>query len=176
MPPEARRTAIIGAVLPLLTERGATVTTRQLARAAGVSEGTLFKVFDDKDELVAAAVAAAIDPEPFERAVGAIDAALPFTDQLVAATVVIQRRIVDIWKLISQLAPHQHPDHQNAPLPDSAALTALFERRRTQLRQPPVHAARLLRALTLSLTHPLMTDQARTPDEIVDVFLHGVAR
>ena len=49
MPPSERRAAIIRDVLPTLVERGVTVTTRQLASAAGVSEGTLFNVFADKE-------------------------------------------------------------------------------------------------------------------------------
>ncbi len=172
LPPIERRAAIIHAVLPLLVERGVTVTTRELAAEAGVSEGTLFNVFADKDELLAAAVDAAIDPEPFERAVAAIDPLAPFDDRLVAATALIQRRIVDIWRLLSQLDGHRHPDHR--PLPDSPALIAMFEPERARLRRPPAEAARLLRAMTLSLTHPLMTREPSSVDEIVDLFLHGL--
>lgn len=173
LPPAERRAAVIAAVLPLLTERGVTVTTRELAAAAGVSEGTLFNVFADKDELMAAAVDAAIDPEPFERAVSAIDPDLSFHDRLVAATTHIQRRIVDIWKLLSQLSGHPHPDHRRRPLPESAALVALLEPERDRLRRSPAAGARLLRAMTLSLTHPSMTPEPSTADEIVDLFLHG---
>ncbi|MBN9326134.1 MAG: TetR family transcriptional regulator, partial [Cellulomonas sp.] len=45
MPPDERRRAILRAVLPVVRERGADVTTRELAEAAGVAEGTLFRVF-----------------------------------------------------------------------------------------------------------------------------------
>ena len=62
LPPEERREAIIGAILPLLLERGSSVTTRELATAAGVAEGTIFKVFDDKDDLLRSAVERALDP------------------------------------------------------------------------------------------------------------------
>ena len=68
MPAAERRAAIIDAVLPLLIECGSGVTTRQIARAAGVSEGTIFNVFADKHELLAAALQVAIDLAPFERA------------------------------------------------------------------------------------------------------------
>lgn len=174
MPPSERRAAIIRDVLPTLVERGVTVTTRELASAAGVSEGTLFNVFDDKDALLEAAVDAAIDPEPFERAVAEIDSTASFEVRLVAATELIQRRIVDIWRLVSQLGPHGRRDHARGPLPDSQALIALLDSERERLRRSPTDAARLLRAMTLSLTHPLMTAEPSTGREIVDLFLHGV--
>jgi len=39
----------------------------------------------------------------------------------------------------------------------------------------PIVAARLLRALTLSTTHPMLAGEPRTPDELIQLFLHGVA-
>jgi hypothetical protein len=35
-------------------------------------------------------------------------------------------------------------------------------------------AARLLRALTLSTTHPMMAGEPTSSDELVQLFLHGV--
>ena len=49
MPAEERRTAIIEAVRPLLAEYGESVTSKQIAAAAGIAEGTIFRVFADKD-------------------------------------------------------------------------------------------------------------------------------
>ncbi len=173
LPPEQRRAAIIDAVLPLLVERGAGLTTRQIADAAGVSEGTIFNVFDDKDELLDAAIGVALDQAPFEEAIGHIDPSAPFERRLVMATELIRRRIVDIWKLLSQVGHHDHDRHRH--LPTSPALVALLAAEPDRLRVDAVDAARLLRALTLSLTHPLLTAEPRTADDIVDVFLHGVA-
>ena len=60
MPPEERREAIVQATLPLLREHGANVTTRQIAQAASIAEGTVFRVFSDKEELLRNCVAEAV--------------------------------------------------------------------------------------------------------------------
>jgi AcrR family transcriptional regulator len=176
LPPDERRAAIVRAVLPLMVDHGVGITTRELARAAGVSEGTLFNVFTDKDELIGAVVDAVLDLAPFERAIGSIDPTGTFIDKLVAATEIIQRRVVDIWKLVSQLDPHRQSKLSKGPFPDSPALIALFAIRADRLRQSPADAARLLRALALSLSHPHMVDTPRPADEIVDLFLNGAMR
>jgi AcrR family transcriptional regulator len=68
-----RRTMIIDAVIPLLIEHGREVSTRQIADAAGIAEGTIFRVFADKEELFAAAVEKFLDPTAANRALRAID-------------------------------------------------------------------------------------------------------
>jgi AcrR family transcriptional regulator len=60
LPPGERRSMIVQATLPLLLEHGEMVTTRQIADAAGIAEGTIFRVFADKDELIAAVLDAAL--------------------------------------------------------------------------------------------------------------------
>ncbi len=62
LPPDHRRAAIVEATIPLLREHGLLVTTRQIAEAAGVAEGTIFGVFADKASLIRAAVIKAFDP------------------------------------------------------------------------------------------------------------------
>jgi AcrR family transcriptional regulator len=174
LPPEERRRAIIDAVLPMLLERGDAITTRQIARAAQVSEGTIFNVFADKDELLEAVLASVLDQEPFERAISEIDASALFEDRLIAATKVIQHRIVDVWRLLSSIGPRHHRPH--GPLADSPALTALFASNATALTLEPVEAARLLRALTLSLTHPMLAAEPASAERIVEVLLEGIGR
>lgn len=59
---DERRDAIAVATIPLLELHGSQVSTRQIALAAGVAEGTLFRAFDDKVELLTAAASRALDP------------------------------------------------------------------------------------------------------------------
>lgn len=54
MPAEARREAIVKAVLPLFARNGfANTTTKELAETAGVSEALIYKHFPSKDSLYA---------------------------------------------------------------------------------------------------------------------------
>ncbi|MFJ9753028.1 TetR/AcrR family transcriptional regulator [Streptomyces chartreusis] len=64
---------IIWAAIPLIAEYGATVTTAKIARAVGIGEGTIFRVFADKDELLQACMAKALSLEHAVRELTAID-------------------------------------------------------------------------------------------------------
>ncbi len=174
LPPEERRAAIVEAVLPLLAEHGERVTTRQIAAAAGIAEGTIFRVFADKDALLTAAVDAALDQEPLERALAEIDRSAPFEERLVVATEILQRRVADVWAVVSALGPTVHDEVARRPITDSAALTAIFESEHDRLRVEPAAAARMLRALTLSLTHPMLVGAPVPAAEIVTTVLHGI--
>ena len=174
LPPGERRSAFVEATLPLLLEHGEFVTTRQIAEAAGIAEGTIFRVFPDKDALIAAAVEAALDTGPLEDALEAIDPDLRFEEALTAATEILQRRVVHIWRVVSSVSP-RFQDKSRRPITESETLVELFERHRGRLRIDPIVAARHLRAVTLSETHPMMVGEPMPAEEIVDLFLRGAS-
>src|SRR4051812_39393500 len=92
LPPGERREALIAATLPLVLEHGTEVSTRLIAEAAGVAEGTIFRVFPSKDDLIEAVVASAFDSAPLVEAIGRVDRSLPLDARLVSAVVVMQAR------------------------------------------------------------------------------------
>jgi len=193
---EARRASIVAATLPLLRRYGNSVTTAQIATAAGVAEGTLFRAFPDKPALIAAAVQAAFDPAATEAALRAIDRTRSLRDQLVAAVEILQRRVEQVWQLMSILGMTTPPEpaprsgrkprvpratarrHGAPPEHDAAIraqLTSIFSAHRDQLRCTPAHATRLLRAMTFAGTHPRITDnQPLAAAEIVATLLDGI--
>jgi AcrR family transcriptional regulator len=173
LPPEERRSAIVAATLPLLLEHGDRVTSRQIAEAAGIAEGTIFRVFSDKDEVIAAVIEAALDQAPLEAALSDIAPGLPFEDCLAAAVVIMQQRVIDVWRLVSSVGTRFHAMTRR-PMTDSDALVGIFEGYRARITVEPIVAARLLRALTLSTTHPMLAGEPTSPNDVVQLFLHGV--
>jgi AcrR family transcriptional regulator len=178
LPPDERRASIIAATLPLLRRYGASVTTAQIAMAAGVAEGTLFRAFPDKDAIVKASIHAAFDPAPTEALFSAIDPEAPLREQLIAAVEILQRRVQEVWQLISVLG--LTPQAKDGPSRPTDALTrarlsAIFEPHRAELRVEPAYAARMLRMLTFGCSHPRITeDEPLTPAEIVAILLDGI--
>lgn len=177
LPPDERRAAIVSATIPLLITHGPAVTTRQIAEAAGIAEGTIFRVFADKDALLEAAIDTAFDPAPLVAALGTIDLGLPLAARLETAAEMLQRRVTDIWQLMSatgQVKP-PHAGHAKTGRPDLTALAALFAPDAERLTRPPLEAAHLLRGLVFAGTHPaLIIDDPLTPHDIVSVLLDGL--
>ncbi|MFF7336846.1 TetR/AcrR family transcriptional regulator [Streptomyces sp. NPDC008163] len=180
MSPEQRRAMIIQTAIPLIAEYGAAVTTAKIARAAGIGEGTIFRVFADKDELMQACVSEALSPEHAIRELDAIDLAQPLPDRLVEAADALQAHLARMGAILGSLGHGggKHPgpvrgagrNESTARL--RAAVAELLEPDRAALRRAPEQVAALF--FGLLFTQPRTEDEPDlTPRELVDVFLHG---
>jgi AcrR family transcriptional regulator len=187
MPPAERRAAIVAATLPLVLTHGAAVSTRQIAEAAGIAEGTIFRVFPDKEALMCAVTAAAFDPAPSLRRLAEVDRALPLRERLVAAAVVLQEGVAGAIALIDALGLTGPPPGRDGQPPrvgpsgrNDAFRTAVVDLIGDDdhlLRVPAAHFAHVLHLLVFSGTHPKMTDGRPLPaDEVVGILLDGMAR
>jgi AcrR family transcriptional regulator len=174
LPIEERRSAIVAATLPLFLDQGAAVTTREIAQAAGIAEGTIFRVFDDKTALLDAVMDAALDPAPTNEAIAAVDDSLPFETRLVAAVEILRQRVLYVFRVLSAASgtTRSTSPTRNSELP---SLIAIFEADVEHLTHSPTDAARILRGLTFACVHPSFgADDPLTSEEIVAVLLGGI--
>ncbi|WP_421733456.1 TetR/AcrR family transcriptional regulator [Cellulomonas sp.] len=200
LPPDERRAAILLAVRPVLLERGAAVTSRELAEAAGVAEGTLFRVFTDKVTLIREAVLAAIDPADSVPEVRTIDRALPLREKLTALMVQAHAHVGDSMRWmgllheVGRLEPTGPTgEHREAAIRQwgrrqqagtaavTAAVAELLEPDADLLRLPVADVIELFNTVLIGFTMRTV-DAARRgldtgpPDheQLIDLILHGV--
>jgi len=151
--PEERRQALIAATIPLLHEHGLEVSTRQIATAAGVAEGTIFGVFESKNSLVVCSVIQALDPQATLDGLAAIDRELPLRERMALAADLVHDRFAENAQLLTAarkliLAAHGDPDAQSRMAISRErlknALTGVIEADAAALRRSPEAVAQML--------------------------------
>ena len=197
MTPEDRRSAILEVLVPLVAERGGEVSTREIAQAAGIAEGTIFRVFADKRELMLAVAQEAMNPADGERS---FREAIEGLEDLRAKVVVVAQGIQARMHLTMSVmmatrrylmshdgaashGPHHHartgpPDFVVAAQSElDARLRGMFEAHRDELSVTPEVAASALRSLVLgSGRFELGLGAVLTPTDIADLLLDGLLR
>jgi len=176
--PEDRREAILWAALPLIKKHGRDVSTRQIAEAAGVAEGTLFRAFGDKDTLLQSAVEKFFDPLPLIAALRALDPDLPLDAKLDGILVHLRSRFTGIFEMMGALGLRSRP-----PVPTEtaslwiAALADVLAPHADELAVPVETVAYYLRLLAFAssfsgfnVVHEFSTD------ELARLVTRGVAR
>jgi AcrR family transcriptional regulator len=189
LPPKERRESIIATTIPLVARRGASVTTAEIADAAGIAEGTVFSVFDDKADLLRAVFAAALDPSGVVDSISKIDKDQPLKDQLIEATTILVERasgvagIVDALRSLSPMDHSASGDHRmhimharataiEARSAVHASLIGLLSGHTEDLRVRPDVAAAALTAQAWHAGH-MMTADPPSVGEIVDLIVNG---
>ena len=194
MSPDDRRAAIVSAAAPLYAEFGGRVTTKQIAEAAGIAEGTIFRAFTDKRALLMAVAERTINPPGGSEQMAAALAALPDLRAKVEATirqvaarmetamqvmVALRSEVLASGPLIEKGAEPPGPPafvrEANERLLDSLR-DHVFAPHADDLRVPPAEAALLLRSLVFGHWHPGMHPAERklSPEQIADAILLGV--
>lgn len=182
---EERRQAILDAVIPLLIERGAAVTTAEMAEAAGVAEGTIFRVFPDKAALLRAAVEATFDPgADLSRVAGIADDA-GLEEKVRQAALILEdrfERLHTFMSVVRSLASAQHKKGSDGKRAAREAnqrmiggLARLFESSADELSVAPDRAATFLNNLMFAIHLPYAAPEDRlSADEAVAVLLDGI--
>ena len=185
LPAEDRRHAIVEAVIPLIMEQGANVTTSAMAEAAGIAEGTIFRVFPDKSTLLVETLKTCFDPAPTLDQLARIERDLPLEIKLrKAAAIIIQRaeRVYAVAAVLRTLPPPDRPTHEGAHKAAIEAnslilwgLTRMFEAEADGLAVEPARAAAAFRGLLHAVSFPLCDpSELISADEVIEVLLHGI--
>lgn len=194
MSQDERRAAIVASTLPLLLEHGGNVSTSQIAAAAGIAEGTVFRAFKDKPDLLVACMKAGMNSDAEVAEIERIGHTGPLAQRLTDAVRAVTGYLDRIWTIgqamrvagVDQLEMQKrmHGDDEKAREPGppaellrvSAAMSGLFDEAADGLRIDAERAVRML--LGFVVTNRMQSHGFGTkvddPAEIVDLFLHGV--
>ncbi|WP_342384320.1 TetR/AcrR family transcriptional regulator [Agrococcus sp. KRD186] len=169
-----RRAQIIEAVTPAVLEHGAAITSRQLADAAGVAEGTLFKAFGDKESLLAAlAEHHMTDDDAIVEFLS--DSLEALVETLIAVLVERMRFMFQLVVALGPIAQRVAEEHREVFEASKVWIAARFEPFEPQLRVSPLVAAEMLRTLAWSAASGWGENSpVSSVDDIIQVLLHGI--
>lgn len=177
-----RRAEIMAATERLIVSGGGNVSTRAIAKAAGIAEGTIFRVFPTKEAIVDAIFDDAFDREVFRAELAGLDAKAPLETRMVDVVAILQRRSRRIMALFGALG-FRRPAGLDDPVRKAARelsleeIAAFLEPDRGLLRMSPLEAARLMQSLAIALSTPMLAGRPEyRPEEVVDLILNGIAR
>lgn len=186
MSPDDRRASILEAARTVVAAEGFGFTTRQVADAAQIAEGTLFRVFETKDALVQAVIGDVLDPSQTETelaglAPSSLDQAITELVRVLSNSIARTSAFFEAVRSRCVQPPPGPPEHRgpghhderNARL--SAATTAVLAPFAEQLAISPDRAADFLRVVVFSTAHPYLSPPSDrfTTDQIAQLILHG---
>ena len=191
MSQEERRAAIVEATIPLLLADATDLSTATIAQAAGIAEGTVFRAFRDKKELVLTCAMQALAADREVESIQRIDPSRSLAERLTEAVDVLGGYLDRIWRVMRAMhtagvewdrkpEPHKHGEqHKDGPIEMrrvGEAIAALITSGDEPLRADAPLAARLLLGLVFTNRRGDLEfgTESASSKELVDLFLHGV--
>ncbi|MEO6825751.1 MAG: TetR/AcrR family transcriptional regulator [Microbacteriaceae bacterium] len=174
--PDERRSMIVDAVAPLFREFGPAVTSRQLAEAAGVAEGTVYRAFGDKDALIQAVLDKRLDPAPLKQALKEIDPGLPLAEKVHIAVSLMRTRYREVFELMAMFGEYRKPPSKRSRDDLAQVFRDFLEPDLARLNCGPDRVAKLLQLLAFSSSLPHFSDGvSHSARELTEVILYGIA-
>ncbi len=176
MPVDDRRAALVEAVIPLLLQHGSDVTTKQIAEAAGVAEGTIFRAFPDKESLISAAVDRYLEPDEVRVRLEGIDPTLPLEEKVHHLVALMLDRFDGVIRVMAARGyPTRRPRDEVWPF--TQPIATLLEPDLDRLALAPERVAHYIRLVAFSSAIPHFTrDMGFTVDELTRLILGGIVR
>lgn len=184
LPLEERREALLDATIRIIRERHELPTTRQIARAAGVAEGTIFRAFATKDELFDTVLERTFEARPLLEGLAEIDGAAGLEPVMIGIVRVVQARFLEIFDVMGAFSLMGPPERFRDPEVQrrqeaeiGRKVHGLLQPYADELRLPVDRVARMMRLITFSGSHRHINDgEVLVAEEIVQLILHGVIK
>jgi AcrR family transcriptional regulator len=173
---DERRAMIIEAVIPLLIEHGREVSTRQIAEAAGIAEGTIFRVFIDKEEIFAAAVDKFLDPGALHDRLRAIDPELPLEAKVNDILFQMRSRMTGIFGIMNAVGMQGRPPQRTGPENFMDVIGDVLQPDLEQLNVSTERAGTLIRLIAFASAIPQFNEgHEMTTAELAQYITYGIA-
>lgn len=168
---------IIGAVTPLILEHGRDVSTRQIAEATGLAEGTIFRAFGDKESLIQAVVEKFLDPEPLRNAIRGIDPQETLEQKINDIVFFIRSRMAGVFGIMRALGgPGERPPARQVNREYVELISRAIEPDLELLNVSPERVAHFLRLVSFAASIPPMNEDYEFPtDELASLITYGIA-
>jgi len=185
---------IVRAALRLLAEEGPNVTTLQIARAAGISEPTIFRAFADKNEVLLACLDEVTKPENLAIELEAIALEAGLEDRLATLIDVVRAHSEKTGKVLNaiRLACPRPPEALSREEMDKnmqrmarnyqtlhEGVCSVLKPDEDRLRLPVADMATLVLSIVLSLGRTgnwLSGLGSVSTKQLADLILHGVMK
>ncbi len=189
MAPDERRRAIIEATTQLVLDIGPEVTTRQIADACGLAEGTLFRAFESKRDILKAVVEHIIDPAGILDRIALLPEDQPLPDVIAALVDSVGSAMKRVRSVMAALHSQLREDHPHGPPHDQdkskfferhaqlmGAMTQVLHPYANELRVEPDVAAAFIQTTVFASALPMVGAKIDDRTVLTDLLIHALVK